>query len=110
MSIIHAFTRLVLDLFAPGTGRRRAGARPAGPAGAARSPRPGPGAWRLPAPRSPYGLGGPLDGEETALVRPYLAAHEARHRQAWRRVALALAADFGIDLDERDLHGLGAAR
>ncbi|MCP9958742.1 hypothetical protein [Streptomyces sudanensis] len=110
MGIIHAFTRLVLDLFAPGNGRRRAGARPAEPVDAARSPRPGPGAWRLPAPRSPYGLGGPLDGEATALVRPYLAAYEARHRHAWRRTALVLAADFGIDLDDRDLHAAGAAR
>jgi hypothetical protein len=41
-------------------------------------------------------------------VRPYLAAYEARHRQAWRRTALVLAADFGIDLDDRDLHGAGA--
>ncbi|MCP9944024.1 hypothetical protein LUX12_03245 [Streptomyces somaliensis] len=110
MGIIHAWVRLVLDLFAPGTGRRRAGARPPAPPGTARAPRPGPDAGRLPVPRSPYGLTGPIEGEATVLVRPYLLAHEARQRQAWRRVALVLAADFGIDLDGRDLHGAGAAR
>ncbi|MFB7374264.1 hypothetical protein ACFC0D_30990 [Streptomyces sp. NPDC056222] len=57
---------------------------------------------QLPAPRSPYGLDVPLDGRETALVRPYLRAHEQRSR----RLALVLAADFGIDLDT---HLVGAA-
>ena len=67
---------------------------------------------RLPRPRSPYGLDGPLNGAETALVRPYLLAYDQRQeraRQRQRRLALVLAADFGIDLDSRDLHGLGVA-
>ncbi|MDV5148081.1 hypothetical protein R1T08_28920 [Streptomyces sp. SBC-4] len=67
---------------------------------------------RLPAPRSPYGLDGPLNGDESALVRPYLLAYDQRQeraRQRQRRLALVLAADFGIDLDTRDLHGLGVA-
>ncbi|MDT9690572.1 hypothetical protein Q5762_19935 [Streptomyces sp. P9(2023)] len=74
------------------------------------SPRPGPA--RLPAPRSPYGLDVPLNGYETAMVRPYLLAHdqrEERARQRQRRLALVLAADFGIDLDIRVMHGLGVA-
>ncbi|WP_329503585.1 hypothetical protein RFN58_23150 [Streptomyces iakyrus] len=36
----------------------------------------------LPAHRSPYGLGTPLDGASTAAVRPYLVAHE---QQQWRQ-------------------------
>ncbi|MHC0431246.1 hypothetical protein ACX6XY_13780 [Streptomyces sp. O3] len=60
-------------------------------------------------PRSPYGLDVPLDGEDTALVRPYLVEHEQRQERAQqrrRRLALVLAADFGIDLDR---HLVGAA-
>ncbi|MEU9860847.1 hypothetical protein AB0D99_08225 [Streptomyces sp. NPDC047971] len=60
-------------------------------------------------PRSPYGLDEPLDADETAMVRPYLLAHERRAHQLQRRLALVLAADFGIDLDTRDVHGLGVA-
>ncbi|WP_282696949.1 hypothetical protein [Streptomyces sp. CC208A] len=66
----------------------------------------------LPAPRSPYGLDLPLDGAASVLVRPYLVAEERRKeraRQRQRRLVLVLAADFGIDLDTRDLHGLGVA-
>ncbi|MGW3399409.1 hypothetical protein [Streptomyces hydrogenans] len=62
-------------------------------------------------PRSPYGLPETLDGEGTALVRPYLLAHERQEegaRQRWRRACLVLAADFGIDLDTRDVHAVGA--
>ncbi|WP_328633327.1 hypothetical protein [Streptomyces sp. NBC_00356] len=58
---------------------------------------------RLPAHRSPYGLDSPISGEENSLVRPYLAALEGRCRQetqAYRRLVLVLAADFGVDLDE----------
>ncbi|URM91155.1 hypothetical protein LUW75_15520 [Streptomyces sp. MRC013] len=112
MSIIHAFVRLVLGVFAPGTGRRRAGAPPVAPAPppAPRRARRAPGASPLPAPRSPYRSAGPIDGEATALVRPYLVAYEGRQRQAWRRAALVLAADFGVDLDVRNLHAAGAAR
>ncbi|MFD8010889.1 hypothetical protein [Streptomyces sp. NPDC058955] len=66
----------------------------------------------LPSPRSPHGHDLPLDGSATPLVRPYLLADERRKeraRQRQRRLALVLAADFGIDLDTRDLHGLGVA-
>ncbi len=61
-----------------------------------------------PAPRSPYGLDTPLDGEETALVRPYLVEYEQRQeraRQRRRRLARVLAADFGVDFDR---HLVGA--
>jgi hypothetical protein len=61
---------------------------------------------RLPAHRSPYGLPTPLDGTDSALVRPYLAVHEQESAlQQRRRIALVLAADFGIDLDR---HLIGA--
>ncbi|MFE4961992.1 hypothetical protein [Streptomyces sp. NPDC056660] len=56
--------------------------------------------------RSPYGLAALLDGTESALVRPYLTAHEREAAlQQRRRLALVLAADFGIDLDQ---HVIGA--
>lgn len=56
--------------------------------------------------RSPYGLLTLLDGTDSAPVRPYLAAHdrEAALKER-RRLALVLAADFGIDLDR---HLIGA--
>ncbi|GAA4912660.1 hypothetical protein ACFPM3_23915 [Streptomyces coeruleoprunus] len=66
----------------------------------------------LPTPRSPYGLDLPLNGEESALVRPYLRAHEdqqVRARQRQRQLALVLAADFGIDLDAHLFAAEGAA-
>ncbi|MER5223599.1 hypothetical protein [Streptomyces flaveus] len=95
-------------LFAPGTGKRRRPhrhprfcvhlmvvRRPA----SALPP-------HLPRHRSPYGLVTSLDGADSALVRPYLAAHEQEAAlQARRRLALVLAADFGIDLDR---HLIGA--
>ncbi|MDQ0833126.1 hypothetical protein QF032_004970 [Streptomyces achromogenes] len=118
VSIIHALLRWILGVCAPGTGRRRAGARPTATAAAsARIPANPccPGAARLPAPRSPYGLAEPLDGAATVPVRPYLLAAEGAHadrereraRQSRRRVALVMAADFGIDLDR---HVVGAER
>jgi hypothetical protein len=45
-------------------------------------------------------------------VRPYLWAHEQRQERAWqrrRRLALVLAADFGIDLDADLLGALDVA-
>ncbi|WP_149830311.1 hypothetical protein [Streptomyces tailanensis] len=93
-------------LLTPGTGTRRAGRGPA------HSPRPAhptavPEPEHLPLHRSPYGLDHPLDGAATRLVRPYLAAHEREvAQQQRRRLALVLAADFGIDLD-RHLIGAG---
>ena len=115
MSIIHALLRWVLDVCAPGTGRRRAHARPAGRPPAGDPAVPGPVAVRLPVHRSPYGLPVPLDGRATAPVRPYVLAVERAHRerelerarQTRRRVALVLAADFGVDLDR---HVVGAER
>lgn len=62
-----------------------------------------------PTPRSPYGIGGPLDGDETPLVRPYLRDHEERARQRRRRLAMVLAADFGIDLDTHLVGARGVA-
>ncbi|MFC8658885.1 hypothetical protein ACFUCT_27315 [Streptomyces parvus] len=54
-----------------------------------------------------------LDGEATALVRPYLVEHEKVEeragRQRLRRLSLVMAADFGIDLDTRDVHAMGVA-
>ncbi|MFD9119579.1 hypothetical protein ACFU6M_10450 [Streptomyces bottropensis] len=47
-----------------------------------------------------YGLHGPLDGGATVMVRPYVVeAEREQARQSRRRLALVLAADFGIDLD-----------
>ncbi|RPE41655.1 hypothetical protein EDD90_4745 [Streptomyces sp. Ag109_O5-1] len=96
-------------LFAPGTGKRRR--RPHRPPFphlhltlvrcplTAEPP-------RLPSHRSPYGLATLLDGAESALARPYLTAHEREAAlQQRRRLALVLAADFGIDLDR---HVIGA--
>ncbi|MFF7469254.1 hypothetical protein [Streptomyces sp. NPDC008092] len=55
----------------------------------------------LPGHRSPYGLATLLDGTDSALIRPYLTAHEREAAlQQRRRLALVLAADFGIDLDQ----------
>ncbi|MFD9225091.1 hypothetical protein ACFWDI_34995 [Streptomyces sp. NPDC060064] len=48
-----------------------------------------------------------LRGEDSALVRPYLVAHEQRRRRQCRRVLWL--ASYGIDLDTRDIHRLGAA-
>ncbi|QYX79845.1 hypothetical protein [Streptomyces akebiae] len=108
MSIIHAFLRWALGVLAPGTGRRRA-VLPGGTAGSPPPPRTDaspPAPRRLPAQRSPYGLHGPLDGGATVMVRPYVVESEREQaRQSRRRLALVLAADFGIDLDE---HVVGA--
>nr|WP_156726722.1 hypothetical protein [Streptomyces apocyni] len=116
MSIIHAvilWASLVFRL----RGRGRRIARPAVFLTPDRSPScsvpalvaPRPERAWPPAHRSPYGLDLPLDGEDTALVRPYLVEHEERQervRQRRRRLALVLAVDFGVDLDR---HLIGAA-
>lgn len=97
--LIRAFALWARLLFAPPSGTAHR------PSPCARAPRPGlrpalsPG---LPAWRSPYGIDdGLLDGEQARLVRPYQRAHEQRQR----RLALVLAADFGIDVDT---HLIGA--
>ncbi|MFI1359530.1 hypothetical protein ACH4TV_39035 [Streptomyces sp. NPDC020898] len=76
--------------------------------------------------RSPYSADrGALDGSASRLSRPYLPAladmapmspRTARVRPYWtarervaqygRRTALVLAADFGLDLDIRDIHAV----
>ncbi|WP_329339330.1 hypothetical protein OG252_27070 [Streptomyces sp. NBC_01352] len=90
--------------FAPGTGKRRRPRRHSCPhlhLTAVHHP-----AAPLPPHRSSYGLATPLDGTDSALVRPYLTAHEQEAvLQHHRRLALVLAADFGIDLDR---HLIGA--
>ncbi|GFH37195.1 hypothetical protein [Streptomyces pacificus] len=93
-------------VFGPGAGRHRDGARRARPAIAPRTDaiRPCRLADRLPAARSPYGLGAPLDGGASALVRPYLLACD-REGVLQRRRRLALAADLGIEFDR---HVIGA--
>jgi hypothetical protein len=104
VSIIHAFLRWVVEVFGP----RPRGRHRTDRAAAVRpllAP-PAPPAWHS-SPRSPYGLESPLNGEEVALVRPYLVAFEERQRQRERRLALVLAADFGIDLDQ---YVIGARR
>lgn len=103
--IPRALHRLRLFL-APGTGKRRK-------ANAPRLHRPFPvrPAASLPRARSPYGLHTPLDVTGSPLVRPYLVAHERDVEetalQQRRRLALVLAADFGIDLDR---HLIGAQK
>ncbi|MFD0457454.1 hypothetical protein ACFQ2H_18895 [Streptomyces violaceoruber] len=60
---------------------------------------PPPAPVRLPQHHSPYCRHLPLDGAAPRLVRPCVAAHEQEpDRQRHRRLALVLAADFGIDL------------
>ncbi|MFJ4683777.1 hypothetical protein [Streptomyces sp. NPDC088789] len=106
VKLIHTFVRLLLDLLAPGTGKRRASVRPALDAPVRWLDAPRPDAARVRVPRSPYGLHEPLDGTGTALIRPYLiAAEREREQRQRRRTVLVLATDFGIDLD---LHVIGA--
>ncbi|MGW0827883.1 hypothetical protein [Streptomyces sp. NPDC002845] len=107
---IHAFLRWVLDVFKPGTGKRRATPRPTTAAPVRRPEASRTTTSRLPAHRSPYGLHERLDGAAAAMVRPYVLAAERerqgeRARQYRRRVAVVLATDFGIDLDR---HVIGA--
>ncbi|WP_282701067.1 hypothetical protein [Streptomyces sp. CC219B] len=109
VGIIHTILGWVVGVFAPGTSRRRAGARPVSETREEGSETPDV-LPQLPAHRSPYGLHAPLDGYAVVMVRPYvLAAERERSRRGaeqWRRrLALVLAADFGIDLDR---HIVGA--
>jgi hypothetical protein len=104
---------LLLARLLPASGRHRRDAAPA-PLRRTGSARPAPtGAraiGRIPAPRSPYSReqARPLDGADSALVRPYWAAHERVVRR--RRRVLWLAA-MGLDLDTRNIHAAaGGAR
>lgn len=98
-------------LFSPGTGkRRRRPHRPSFPhvhLALVRCPLTAEPP-HLPRHRSPYGLVTLLDGTDSALVRPYLTTHERKTALQQRRrlaLALVLASDFGIDLDQ---HVIGA--
>ncbi|MYQ85219.1 MULTISPECIES: hypothetical protein [unclassified Streptomyces] len=119
-NLIAALLAWLLGVLAPGSGRRGVGPQPTAPTSVRRPEGVGPtGAparqrtrARATRPRSPYGLGERLAGEDSALVRPYLVAYEwqeERARQHLRRLSLVMAADFGIDLDARDVHAAGAA-
>ncbi|MFD8428011.1 hypothetical protein [Streptomyces coelicoflavus] len=99
--LIHRIAHWLTLLLGPGTGTHRAGAS---------RPRPSHGVApaTFPLHHSPYCRHLPLDGAASRLVRPYLAAHEQElDRQRHRRLALVLAADFGIDLDQ---HVVGARK
>lgn len=121
MGIIHALLYLLLGVLAPGSGRRRADAPPAAPPAIRRTgeaapglrERCGPAREGAARPRSPYGLTDTFVWQDTPLIRPYLAAYERQEeraaRQRWRRLSLVMAADFGLDLDTRDVHATGAA-
>ncbi|MFF3290646.1 hypothetical protein [Streptomyces sp. NPDC003023] len=118
---IAALLASLLGVLAPGSGRRRACAGPVASAKPRRTHTAPPGldepstrAGGPPAvrPRSPYGLVETLHGEDTALIRPYLVEHERqerRTRQRRRCLTLVMAADFGIDLDTRNVHATGVA-
>ncbi|MGV4981642.1 hypothetical protein ACVB8X_00645 [Streptomyces sp. NRAIS4] len=96
-------------LLTPGTGKRRRTHHRPHPTVVPLTPPPPPPA-RLPRPRSPYGLAAPLDGTASRLVRPYLLVHEQEAAlQQRRRLALVLAADFGIDLDQHLIGAEGVA-
>jgi hypothetical protein len=96
-------------LLTPGTGKRRRTRHQPHPAAVPVTPPPPPPA-RLPRPRSPYGLATTLDGTASRLVRPYLLVHEREAAlQQRRRLALVLAADFGIDLDQHLIGAQGVA-
>ncbi|MDT0612869.1 hypothetical protein [Streptomyces lancefieldiae] len=94
---------LLLDLLLPGSGRRRRRRRPATT----------PTAPPYLADVTVHRTGMPaLRGEDNALVRPYLLAHERREearRQRVRRRALRVAV-HGVDLGPRVLHGVEVAR
>jgi hypothetical protein len=93
-------------ILGPLAGRHRAGTTPAHPATAPALPRrQGVRRPNLPTARSPYNLDQALDGGASLLVRPYLLAADQGRAQRRRRLALVLAADFGLDLD---LHAVGS--
>ncbi|RZB17352.1 hypothetical protein StrepF001_21725 [Streptomyces sp. F001] len=53
-----------------------------------------------------------IDGTGTALVRPYLTAHEREEKARIQRLRrdILWCATYGVDLDARDIHAcLGAA-
>ncbi|AZM61758.1 MULTISPECIES: hypothetical protein [unclassified Streptomyces] len=92
--LIHRLAHWLGLFVGPGTGTHRAGdLRPPHPA----PDRTTTGTVRLPAHRSPYCSHLPLDGGDSRLVRPYVAAHETG--------AHVPAAGFGTGLDESVVGG-----
>ncbi|WP_405696998.1 hypothetical protein OHA99_19815 [Streptomyces coelicoflavus] len=101
--LIHRVAHWLGLLLGPGTGTHRAGDPPPRPRNF-----PGTASACLPAHHSPYCRHLPLDGAESRLARPYVTAHEQEQdRRRHRRLALVLAADYGIDLDQ---HIVGARK
>ncbi|MEU9288512.1 hypothetical protein AB0D57_28405 [Streptomyces sp. NPDC048275] len=99
---IACLFELLLRLLLPGSGRRRRTVTATAPA------------RRRPTSSYVYGRTArragsrPLRGEDNAMVRPYLVAHERREearRQRARRRALWLAV-HGVDIGPRLIHGV----
>ncbi|MFG2132274.1 hypothetical protein ACGFNV_31295 [Streptomyces sp. NPDC048751] len=101
----HRIARLfepLLQLVLPGTGRRRRAATV--PAGACACPTCSCADERPARPVGPP----PLRGEDNAMIRPYLVAHERQEearRQRARGRAMWLAV-HGIDIGPRVIHGV----
>ncbi|WP_078973169.1 hypothetical protein [Streptomyces sp. MMG1533] len=99
----HRIARLfepLLRFLLPGTGRHRGTAT----ASAHQQPGPSPAPGQIVCRVGSY----PLHGEDNAMVRPYLVAHEEHEearRQRARRRALWLAV-HGIDIGPRIIHGV----
>lgn len=93
---------LVLCRLLPPSGRRRLGSAPPPP----------PGEWSTPPTRQTRPPVPLLRGEDSRLVRPYLAAHEAARvrarAQRARRRSLWLAV-HGVDVGPRFIHGVEVA-
>lgn len=90
----------LLTLFLPAAGRHRAAGSPSGEPYA-----------DAPTVRLPRVPAEPLRGEDVALVRPYLVAHEQQREvqlRRRRRRALWLAV-HGIDIGPRLIHGVVVA-
>ncbi|MBC9717880.1 hypothetical protein H9Y04_35655 [Streptomyces sp. TRM66268-LWL] len=88
--LIRRAAAWMLLLILPGTGRHRTGDRIKN--------RPAQASWPRPISQYVADAHTPLDGAASALVRPYTVRR--------RQLALVLAADYGIDLDQ---HVRGAA-
>ncbi|OEU94813.1 hypothetical protein [Streptomyces oceani] len=107
--MLHRIVRAIASLQWPkrhASGRHRAAETPR----QTRAHAPTPPRRSLPAHRS-WHHEPVVRGEDTALVRPYLVAHERREeaqRQEERRLALWLAV-HGVDIGPRFIHGVEVA-